>query len=325
LAHMATAGRDVKLDIKRIESNRNFMNKIWNAARFVLMNRADAQPDASIQPKGIANRWILHELNRLRDDVDQAFCDYRFNDAASALYHFIWGSYCDWYVEAAKGDLYGDDLAIKAETQTVMLTALDTWLRLLHPICPFITETLWQQLHGSEARLISEAWKIDLPVDDVAARQMGEIIEVVSSIRSIRGEMNIAPGKKLAAMLSCSADKQQDLQEHQSLLMRLARLESLDFVAADAEIEGVAIAPLAFARVLLPLADCIDVPQETERLQKALLKLEKVLKQTSGKLNNPRFCKNAPDEIIEKVRAEQQAALEKQAELKASLLRLADL
>ena len=153
LAHMATPGRDVKLDIKRIESNRNFMNKIWNAARFVFMNRGDAKPDASIQPTLDVNRWILSELNSCAADVEKALTDYRFNEAAGTLYNFIWGNYCDWYVEAAKVALYGDDEAAKAETQIVMLTALDGWLRLLHPICPFITETLFQELHGADARL----------------------------------------------------------------------------------------------------------------------------------------------------------------------------
>ena len=325
LAHMATPGRDVKLDIKRIESNRNFMNKIWNAARFVFMNRGDAKPDVSIQPVSDVNRWILSELNACTSDVEKALTEYRFNEAAGALYNFIWGSYCDWYVEAAKVALYGDDEAVKAETQTVMLTALDGWLRLLHPICPFITETLFQELHGVDARLVTDSWTQSYATDEQAVNRMNRVMEVVSAIRSVRGEMNVNPGKRIEAVIACSAEIRSDLQTQQKLLMSLAKLESVGWQDADTEVDGAAVAPLAEAKVYLPLAGLIDVAEEMARLKKNIAKLDKDIGMREGKLANPRFRDNAPDDVVAKVQTELDEAKAKREEMEAGIKRLASL
>ena len=325
LAHMATPGRDVKLDIKRIESNRNFMNKIWNAARFVFMNRGDAAPDNSIQPVNDVNRWILSELNSCARDVEQALAEYRFNEAAGTLYNFIWGSYCDWYVEAAKVSLYGDGEAGKIETQTVMLTALDGWLRLLHPICPFITETLFQELHGESARLVTDAWTQEYAVDAAAVARMNRVMEVVSAIRSVRGEMNVAPGKRISAVIACDEGVRSALEAEQHLLMNLAKLDSLSWQGADGEVDGAAVAPLADAKVYLPLAGLIDVGEETARLEKNIARLEKDIAMNEGKLGNPKFCDNAPEAVVAKVRMDLDEAKAKCGEMRASLARLATL
>ncbi len=325
LAHMATPGRDVKLDVKRIESNRNFMNKIWNAARFVFMNRGDAAPDSSIQPENDVNRWILSELNSCARDVEKALTEYRFNEAAATLYNFIWGSYCDWYVEAAKVSLYGDSEADKAETQAVMLTALDGWLRLLHPICPFITETLFQELHGEDARLVTDAWVQEHAVDAAAVARMNRVMEVVSAIRSVRGEMNVAPGKRISAIIACGVDIRSDLEAEQHLLMSLAKLDSLDWQSADSEVDGAAVAPLADAKVYLPLAGLIDVGEETARLEKNIARLEKDIAMNEGKLGNPKFCNNAPEAVVAKVRDELGEAKAKCDEMRAAVARLASI
>ncbi|MDQ6972678.1 MAG: valine--tRNA ligase, partial [Mariprofundaceae bacterium] len=227
LAHMATPGRDVKLDIERIASNRNFINKIWNAARFVFMNRGDAVPDASFVPKSDVNRWVLFELDACAREVDQALVEYRFNEAASSLYAFVWSVYCDWYVEAAKVDLYGEDESAKAETQTTMLTALDGWLRLLHPMCPYISETLWQTLHGESARLVSSDWLTQDWSGELfasAGTSMRHVMDVVSGIRSIRGEMNISPARQLLASVACGPELQALLAVQEQTLLSLARL-----------------------------------------------------------------------------------------------------
>jgi len=325
LAHMATQGRDVKLDIKRIESNRNFMNKIWNAARFVFMNRGDAIPDRSIDPQLDVNRWILAELNGVAREVEQALADYRFNEAAGALYNFIWGTYCDWYVEAAKVALYGDDEAAKRETQVVMLTALDGWLRLLHPICPFITETLWQTLYGSDARLVTAEWFAPYAIDDNdgAVARMRGVMEVVSAIRSIRGEMNVAPGKRIVARIACDETTHAELAAQQGLMMTLARLEQLDWLDADAEVEGAAVAPLAQARIFLPLAGLVNVAEEQARLSKETGKVDKDIAKLETKLGNPKFRGNAPADVVAKVEAELDALRAKHAELVAAAERLA--
>ena len=323
LAHMATPGRDVKLDEKRIESNRNFMNKIWNAARFVFMNRGEASPDAALRPSQDFNKWILAELDAVAVEVESALTEYRFNEAAGALYNFIWGSYCDWYVEAAKVPLYGEDEAAKAETQVVMLTALEGWLRLLHPICPYITETLWQELHGADARLVSDqAHEARSDHDADALRRMRKVIEVVTAIRSVRGEMNVSPGKRIEARIACADAVRSDLAAEEGLLKNLARLESVDWLAADAEVDGAAVAPLADTKVYLPLAGLVNVAEELARLEKNIARLDKEIAKNEGKLGNPKFRDNAPEDVVAKVEAELDEARLKRDEMAAGVARL---
>lgn len=322
LAHMATPGRDVKLDVKRIESNRNFMNKIWNAARFVFMNRGDAVVDAAVKPKSDVNRWVLSELNATVREVEKALTGYRFNEAAGALYNFIWGTYCDWYVEAAKVSLYKDDEASKAETQVVMLTVLDGWLRLLHPICPFITETLFQELHGPNARLVTSDWTGAYADDEQAVSRMNRVMEVVTAIRSIRGEMNVSPGRKIMAQIAASDAVRAELEPRQKVLMSLARLESLEWLPEGAEVEGAAVAPLADAIVFLPLAGLVDVAEELARIGKNLAKAEKDVASLEGRLSNQKFVDSAPEAVVAKVRADLDGNRTKLEELEAARERL---
>jgi len=322
LAHMATPGRDVKLDVKRIESNRNFMNKIWNAARFVFMNRGDAVPDVNVNPKSDVNRWVLSELNTTAREVEKALAEYRFNEAASALYNFIWGTYCDWYVEAAKVSLYKDDETAKIETQVVMLTVLDGWLRLLHPICPFITETLFQELHGPDARLVTADWTGSYLADEQAVSRMNRIMDVVSAIRSIRGEMNVSPGKKIVAQIAVSDAVRAELEVQQKALMSLARLESLEWLSEGSDIEGAAVAPLADVTVFLPLAGLVDVAEELARIEKNLMKIEKDIVSLQGRLSNSKFVDSAPEAVVTKVRTDLDENQSKRVELKAARERL---
>ena len=322
LAHMATPGRDVKMDVKRIESNRNFMNKIWNASRFVFMNREDAAPDPDVKPESDVNRWILSELNNTAREVEKALTEYRFNEAAGALYNFIWGTYCDWYVEAAKVALYKGDAAEKRETQVVMLTALDGWLRLLHPICPFITETLFQELHGPDARLVTADWVASYASDEKAVSRMNRVMDVVTAIRSIRGEMNVSPAKKIVARIAASAEARTELECEQRVLMSLARLESLEWLPEESNVDGAAVAPLFGATVYLPLKGLVDVAEELSRIEKNVVKVEKDVAGLEGRLSNQKFVDSAPEAVVEKVRsdlAENRAKLE---ELKAAEARL---
>jgi len=322
LAHMATPGRDVKLDIKRIESNRNFMNKIWNASRFVFMNREDVKPDANIQPKNDVNRWILSELDACAKDVHKAFEEYRFNEAANTLYSFIWGTYCDWYVEAAKTSLYKGDAADKHETQVVMLTALDGWLRLLHPICPFITESLFQELHGADARLVTDEWNTDFATDEAATARMNRIMDIVNAIRSVRGEMNVSPGKKVDAHFAVSAELKAELEPQAKVLASLAKLESITWVDADAEVENAAVAPLTELKIFLPLAGLVNIAEELARVSKNIEKIGKEMGGLSGRLNNKKFVDSAPEAVVTKARADLAGLEAKLAELEASKTKL---
>jgi len=322
LAHMATPGRDVKLDVKRIESNRNFMNKIWNASRFVFMNREDAKPDNNIQPKNDVNRWILSELNTCAKDVHKALEEYRFNEAAGTLYSFIWGTYCDWYVEAAKTSLYKGDADDKRETQIVMLTALDGWLRLLHPICPFITEQIFQELHGDDARLVTDEWHTDYFNDADAVANMQRIMDIVNAIRSIRGEMNVSPGKKIEAHFAVSDTLKAALMPQEKLLMSLAKLESIAWLDADAEVENAALAPLSELKIFLPLAGLVNVAEELTRVAKNMEKIEKEMGGLKGRLNNNKFVASAPEAVVTKARADLAGLEAKLAELKISKVKL---
>jgi len=322
LAHMATPGRDVKLDIKRIESNRNFMNKIWNASRFVFMNREDVQPDSSIQPNNDVNRWILSELNTCAEDVHKALEEYRFNEAANTLYSFIWGTYCDWYVEAAKTSLYKGSAEDKRETQIVMLTALDGWLRLLHPICPFITEQIFQELHGENARLVTDKWQTEYANDDEASSRMQRIMDIVNAIRSIRGEMNVSPGKKIEAHFAVSDALKAELEPHEKLLQSLAKLESIVWVDADAEVENAALAPLTELKIFLPLAGLVNVAEELARVSKNMEKIEKEMGGLSGRLNNEKFVASAPEAVVTKARADLAGLEAKLAELENAKAKL---
>jgi len=304
LTHMATPGRDVKLDTDRIKTNRNFMNKIWNAARFVFMNRDDATPDPNLKPDSDVNRWILYELQICSEQVESALQNYRFNDAAETLYHFIWGTYCDWYVEAAKVSLYGEDKGDKKETQTTMLTALDAWLKLLHPICPFISEAIWQELHGDDARLITHQQFLPTFEQDEhsqqAAQRMSLIMDVVKSIRSIRGEMNVNPGKRIQAAIACDQSTQQNLSAQQALICNLAKLDHLQWLGRDERIEDAAMSTLSFANIFLPLAGLINVEEELQRLAKKQSKHSKEIEKLENKLANPRFSQNAPEAVVQK-------------------------
>jgi len=312
----------VKLDVKRIESNRNFMNKIWNAARFVFMNRGDGVVDADVKPESDVNRWVLTELERTAREVEKALTEYRFNEAAGTLYNFIWGTYCDWYVEAAKVSLYKGSEAEKCETQTVMLTVLDGWLRLLHPICPFITEALFQELHGPDARLVSSDWIGSYNSDDQAVSRMNRVMELVTAIRSIRGEMNVSPGKKIIAQIAASDSVRAELETEQKTLISLARLESLEWLPEGSEVEGAAVAPLADATAYLPLAGLIDVAEELTRIEKNLAKAMKDVASLEGRLSNQKFVDSAPEAVVAKVRSDLDENRAKLEELKAAEARL---
>ncbi|MDX8412372.1 MAG: valine--tRNA ligase, partial [Mariprofundaceae bacterium] len=329
LAHMATQGRDVKLDESRIEANRNFMNKIWNAARFVFMNRGEATPDAELRPRLDVNRWILFELDACAGEVQAALKEYRFSEAASSLYNFIWGTYCDWYVEASKVALNGEDGEARCETQTVMLTAFDGWLRLLHPFCPFISEALWQSLHGADARLVESGWHVpgrfNGAEDADAAGRVQRTMDVVAAIRSMRGEMNVSPAKFVRVELACTEGVREEIAAHEELLLRLARLEQLEWRAQGEQVEGAAVSPLADVTVFMPLAGLVDVSEELARLAKAQDKVNKDISKRQAKLGNPKFRANAPDEIIAKVEEELAALESKLAELQAAENRLKEL
>ncbi|MEM8699966.1 MAG: class I tRNA ligase family protein, partial [Pseudomonadota bacterium] len=328
LTSMAAMGRDIKLDTGRVAGYRNFSTKLWNAARFAEMNGCyEAPPPAELPPATrMINKWIIGETARVSAQVDEALAGYRFNDAAGALYAHIWGTFCDWYVELSKPLLQGADGAAKDETRAVMAWALDRCLVLLHPIMPFVTESLWGSLAARERRLIHADWpelSEDL-IDKAADAEIGWVVRAIEGIRSVRAEMGVPPGAKIEMILTGhTAEVAMRLLRNAELIQRLARLSQC--AVADTAPEGSVTLPMEDCTINLPLAGVIDVAAEQARLTKARDKVAKEMKGLQGKLQNPGFLAKAPEEVVEEQRERLAAADAEREKLEAALSRLAAL
>ncbi|WP_170366635.1 valine--tRNA ligase [Ruegeria arenilitoris] len=331
-ASMAAIGGVLKLSRERITGYRNFGTKLWNAVRFAEMNEVftDAVPQldvADLQPKAAVNRWIIGETARVREEVDAALESYRFNDAANALYAFVWGKVCDWYVELSKPLLQGDDAEAQAETRATMRWVLDQCLVLLHPIMPFITEELWG-LTGTRAKMLVHAdWPsyaaADL-VDADADREMNWVISVIENTRSARAQMRVPAGLYVPMLVTeIDAHGQAAWDRNEALIKRLARIDSL--TKADTLPKGTISIAAPGASFGLPLADIIDIGAEKERLEKAKGKLAKELGGLRGRLNNPKFVASAPEEVVEEAKANLAAREEEEARINEALARLAEI
>ena len=332
LTAMAAMGRDLKLSTQRIAGYRNFGTKLWNAARFAEMNGATfGQIDPShrmrpADPKQTVNKWIIGETARVREDVDHALNQFRFNDAANARYAFVWGKVCDWYVEFSKPLLTGEDEGIKRETQATMAWVIDQCLILLHPIMPFITEELWGTLGTRDKHLVHADWPsygTDL-IDKNADREMNWVISLIESIRSARAQVHVPVGLYIPVICT-------DLDEaghaawktNEVMIKRLARVENLSM--ADTLPKGCITIAVEGGNFGLPLADVIDVAEEKARLEKTLGKLAKELGGLRGRLNNPKFVESAPEEVVVEARENLALREEEEAKLKIALTQLAEL
>ncbi|MDR9484883.1 MAG: valine--tRNA ligase [Sediminimonas sp.] len=329
LTAMAAMGRDLKLSKDRIAGYRNFGTKLWNAARFAEMNGAISAPTQYRQitdAKQTVNKWIIGEVGRIREDVDTALSAYRFNDAANALYAFVWGKVCDWYVEFSKPLLMDGSPEEQAETRATMAWVLDQCLILLHPIMPFVTEELWQATPNRETMLVHADWPeygADL-VNPEADREMNWVISVIEGVRSARAQMHVPAGLKIPMLVSgLDTTGRAAWDRNEALIMKLTRIDSLT-ESADFP-KGTVTVPVEGATFGLPLADIIDVDEEKARLQKALAKLEKELSGLRGRLNNPKFAQSAPAEVVEETRENLAAREEEEARINAALARLAEL
>ncbi|HCE72523.1 MAG TPA: valine--tRNA ligase, partial [Ruegeria sp.] len=331
-ASMAAIGGVLKLSKERITGYRNFTTKLWNAIRFAEMNEVftDAVPQlsaAELAPKAAVNRWIIGETARVREEVDAALDSYRFNDAANALYAFVWGKVCDWYVELSKPLLQGEDTEAQAETRATMRWVMDQCLVLLHPIMPFITEELWGLTAERAKMLVHADWPTykaaDL-VDDAADREMNWVISVIENTRSARAQMRVPAGLYVPMIVTEIDDHGQAAWDrNEALIKRLARIDSL--TKADAMPKGCISIAAPGAAFGLPLAEIIDIGAEKDRLEKAKGKLAKELGGLRGRLNNPKFVESAPDEVVEEARENLAAREEEEARLNEALARLAEL
>lgn len=310
-ASLATTGRDIRFDLNRIEGNRNFCNKLWNATRYVLMNTEGEDVglgDAACE-YSLPDQWIKSRLQKTETSVIVSIEKYRFDLAAHALYDFLWNEYCDWYLELSKPILMGDNSTAeqKRGTRQTLVRVLEAILRLLHPIMPFITEEIWQQIAPLAGKTGDTIMMQPFPKPDEskisaeAEEDMQWIMDFVMGIRKIRGEMNIPPSKPLPVLLdNVSAKDQSILDNNQSLLSSLARTESITCIKADEQTPESAIALVNEMKILIPMAGLINKDEELARLDKELEKLEKEFQRISGKLSNPKFVDKAPEAVVAK-------------------------
>ena len=300
LAAMATKGRDINLSVDRVAGYRNFGTKLWNATRFAQMN--EAAFGADITPGNLklaVNRWIVGEFYSAAAEVDKAVKDYRFNDAAEAVYHFIWDVFCDWYLELSKPLLQGEDAVEIQETRATLGWTLDQILKLLHPFMPFITEVLWEQTATRDGFLMQQDWPADGTAwnDQDAKAEMDWVIKIITQIRSVRSDVNVPAGAKVpVSVIEASANTTRCVDTHRELIMRLARLEKLDL--ADSAPAGSVKTVVDEATVVLEIADFIDAGEEVARLDKQLGKLLGEITGLEKRLGNEAFVAKAPAEIV---------------------------
>ncbi|WP_236168101.1 valine--tRNA ligase [Pseudomonas atacamensis] len=331
---LASTGRDIKFDMGRVEGYRNFCNKIWNAARYVLDKGEDCGQNGEAYELSLADRWIISQLQRTEAEVTRQLDQFRFDLAAQALYEFIWNQYCDWYLELSKPVLWDENAPVERQrgTRRTLVRVLEVALRLAHPFMPFITEEIWQRiapLAGIQGKTIMlQPWPVanEERIDPAAENDIEWLKELMLGTRNIRGEMNIGPGKPLPIFLkNVSADDQRRLTENEALLKKLARLESITVLAAGEEAPLSATALVGEMEVLVPMAGLIDKGAELARLDKEILRLQGEVQRVGGKLSNAGFVDKAPAEVIEKERAklaEAEQALGKLAEQHARIASL---
>ena len=328
LAAMAAQGRDIKLSEQRVEGYRNFATKLWNAARFAEINGCAHNPEFSAhRAKEVLNRWIIHECAKTGGEVTVAIEAYKFNDAAGALYRFVWNVFCDWYLELIKPVLTGPDNAAKIETRAAAAWVLDEILKLLHPFMPFVTEELWGVTaeHGKVKRrhmLAFDAWPAHDGLDDAAAEgEIGWVIDLINVIRSVRVEMNIPAATQMPLVLvGVSAQTSARARQWSEFVQRLARVSQISF--ADAAPRGAVQLLVRGDIAALPLAGVIDIAAERARLAKEMAKVDADIARVDAKLNNPNFVARAPEEVVEEEKEKREEALARKAKIAEALERL---
>ncbi len=327
LCAFAAMGRDIKLSTDRIGGYRNFVNKLWNASRFALMNLENFEP-AEDGLAGLslsqADQWILNRYAFAAVEVNNALTNYKFNDAASILYSFTWHEFCDWYIELSKDNLYGDDIVTRQSTQMVLFTVLEGLLRMLHPILPFVTEEIWHALPGE--RETASIMQADYPTaalietDATVVADMELVMDVIRAIRNVRGELDVPPGKRIKVVLDCKSESVvQAIMTGQEYIHSLARVDNLVVGVAVERPKQVSTQVTGEVEVLIPLADLINVVEEGARLNKEIEKIQKDVTFFEKKLSNEKFVANAPPHVLEKDRGKLVAAEKKLEILQQSL------
>ncbi len=308
-----TPGNDMRFYWNRIESTRNFANKIWNASRFALMNLDGYDKDAEKAPLTLADQWILSRLQHTIQAVSDYLEKFELGEAGRLIYDFIWGEVCDWYIELAKPRLYNkENAAERATAQSVLCKVLGDAMKLLHPYMPFITEEIWQHLPHEGKSIMIAPWPKadDKLIDDTVEKQMTVIMDSIKAIRNMRAEVNAAPGHKAPATVLVDEDLKDVFKAHGSYIQQLGTVDDLTIGGMDDTApENAMAAVVNGAKVYLPLKGLIDVDKELARLQKELDGAEKEAKRAAGKLSNQNFLSKAPAEVVEKEKTKQTEVL----------------
>ena len=333
---LASTGRDIKFDMGRVEGYRNFCNKIWNAARYVMMQCEDKDTGVNGEPVELtlADRWIISQLQRTEAEVTRQLDQFRFDLASNALYEFIWNQYCDWYLELSKPVLWDENAPAERQrgTRRTLVRVLETALRLAHPFMPFITEEIWQRIAPMAGKsgptIMLQPWpEADNSRIDAGAEGDAEWLKsLILGVRNIRGEMNVAPGKELEVMLRKASDEDiRRLTENEAFLKKLAKLSSVQVLAENEEAPLAATALVGELEVLVPMAGLIDKTAELARLDKEIGRLDGEVKRIGGKLSNAGFVDKAPAAVIDKERAKLADAEQALAQLSEQRARIASL
>ena len=324
LTAFAAQGREIKLDEERIEGYRYFINKLWNAARFALMHVEGCDPSITgvvdrYEELPLIHRWILSRTAKATADVRKALDEYHFNDAASVLYQFVWHEFCDWYLEWIKADLFSKDETRRDQARGVLLHVLETILKLIHPITPFVTEEIWSVLPGDRELLVTSDFPAVQPWKDEGVEEEVELLMgIITGIRNIRSEADVHPSTKIDAFVLCGDEKKADLiRSFTAAVSDMTRLSSLTVEAEGDKPGDAATYIYQDIEMYVPLKGLVDVDKELEKLGRERQKIEKSLKQINGKLGNEKFLANAPAEVVDKEKG-------KKAELEAKLAKIED-
>jgi len=323
LTAFAVMGRDVKMSERRVEGYRHFVNKLWNAARFTLMHVTAAGDPIDRDRLALPDRWILSRLSQVTDTVASALEAYKFNEAAATLYKFIWHEFCDWYLEAIKPALYDENGSQRAHTLNVLWRVLKDSLVLLHPIMPFVTEEIWSKLPGTEGSIMNADFPLGgngVERDTPAENEMALVIGVITAVRNIRGEMNLAPGLKLDVQVQTADDTQRRwLDAGTALICSLAKIDTFSIAVPGDKPKTSAAVIVDGASVLVNLEGIIDFDKESARLEKEIAKLSKDITGMDKKLANEGFLSKAPAYVVAGVREKHTALSEKRAKQQDSL------
>jgi valyl-tRNA synthetase len=324
LAAFAAQGRDIKMSEKRVDGYRHFINKLWNATRFALMHLDQGYQEMDLHSLSLPDKWILSRLQQATADVTAALDSYRFNEAAGAIYNFVWHEFCDWYLEAIKPALYDKEGPEKLEaTRAVLWRVLRDTLVILHPFIPFVTEEIWHHMPGTQGSIMKAAHPADAtePLEyPESEAEMALVMEVITGIRNVRGEMNIAPSLSLQVQVQSEDEPaRQIIDRHQDLIINLAKLDALTVGKLGQRPKSSATAVISRASIFVSLEGIIDFSKETIRLEKEIKKLAAELETVAKKLGNEGFLSKAPADVIEKVKQKQNALMEKEQKIRTNL------